>query len=332
MQLNIKKLSKLLAKKQWDSAGEYFSEFMHPIKVRFREAELVTPVNGLQWVMSSKDSCEFIFNKSTPQHEYQPCITRLILLMPLIQRFHGSKYFQARTMFINLGDWADAGGLALCSNRDDSILIPDIDFLSTYGYRESRFDFMVNSPPWSMRKPIALWRGNTTGVRVGESWRGLPRLKLCELANQVNSQQFFDVGVTSFAQTSKREAKEIKAAGYARNYVPMAASSSYKYLIDIDGNSNAWSALFQKLLSGSVVLKVASPGNFRQWYYDELIPWVNFVPVESDMSDLVEKIQWLLAHDDKAKEIGANGAKLANTLTYEQELDKALINISKALT
>lgn len=332
MQLNIKKLSKLIANKRWGSAGEYFSEFMHPMKVGFHEAELLTPVNGLQWVMSSKNSCEFIFNKSTPQHEYQPCITRLVLLRPLIQRFHESKYFQARSIFINLGDHADTGGLALCSNRDDSILIPDIDFLSTYGYRESKFDFMVNSPPWNMRKPVALWRGNTTGIRVGESWRDLPRLKLCELAHQASSRLLFDIGVSSFAQVSKKEAREIKAAGYARNYVPMTASSSYKYLIDIDGNSNAWSALFQKLLSGSVVLKVASPGNFRQWYYNELIPWVNFVPVDSDISDLVEKIQWLLAHDDKAKEIGLNGAKLANSLTYEQELEKALINISKALT
>lgn len=329
--MNINKLSKLILNNQWESAGEYFSEFMHPMNVRFSEAELVTPVNGLQWVMSSQESCEFIFNISTPQHEYKPCITRLVFLMPLIQRFHESKYFQARSIFINLGDWADAGGLALCSNRDDSILIPDIDFLSTHGYRESRLDFMVNSPPWSMRKSIALWRGNTTGVRVGQSWLGLPRLKLCELANQANSQFLFDVGVTSFAQTSKMEAREIKAAGYARNYVPIAASSSFKYLIDIDGNSNAWSALFQKLLSGSVVLKVASPGNFRQWYYDELIPWVNYVPVKSDMSDLVEKIHWLIDHDDEAMQIGVNGRKLASNLTYHEELNKALINIRKAL-
>ena len=102
--------------------------------------------------------------------------------------------------------------------------------------------------------------------------------------------------------------------------------------MDIDGNSNAWSALFQKLLSGSVVLKVDSSSNFRQWYYDELIPWKNFVPIKSDMSDLIEKVHWLLDHDDEARQIGENGAKLAYQLTYERELDMALINIKKALT
>jgi spore maturation protein CgeB len=77
---------------------------------------------------------------------------------------------------------------------------------------------------------------------------------------------------------------------------------------------------------------VASPQNFRQWYYDELVPWVNFVPIQADMSDLVDKVDWLLVHDEEARKIGENGAKLARKLSYEQELDKAFMNINKALT
>ena len=331
MQVNIKKISKLITAKKWDAASEMFAELSYPLKVNFLEAELLTPCNGLQWVISGKDSCEFIFNKSTPQHEYQPCITRLALLMPLVTAFHRSKFFQIGTVFINLGDYAEGAGLAFCSSRSDSILIPDQDFLSSKGYQETKLEFMVNSPPWAMRKPQAFWRGNTTGMRVGEHWRGLPRLQLSELANSTPNQEIFDVGVSSFAQISKKEAKEVQALGYARGFVPMISSSRYKYQIDIDGNSNAWSALFQKLLSGSAVLKIASPHNFRQWYYDELIPWVNFVPVKSDMSDLVEKIHWLIDHDDEAMQIGINGRKLASKLTYDEELNKALINIHKAL-
>ena len=45
-----------------------------------------------------------------------------------------------------------------------------------------------------------------------------------------------------------------------------------RHLIDIDGWANSWSGLFQKLLSGSTVLKVASNKGFRQWYYDRLEP------------------------------------------------------------
>ena len=329
--MKIKKIAKLITAKKWDAATKLFAEFAYPLKVNFLEAELLTPCNGLEWIISSQDSCRFIFNKSTPEQEYEPCIARLVLLMPLITAFQHSKYFKIGSVFINLGDWADSEGLAFCSNRGDSILIPDQDFLSSAGYLETKLEFMVSSPPWAMRKCQALWRGNTTGIRIYEHWRGLPRLQLCELANSTPNKEIFDVGVSSFAQISKNEAKEIKALGYARGFVPMTSSSRYKYQIDIDGNSNAWSALFQKLLSGSAVLKIASLNNFRQWYYDALIPWVNYVPVKSDMSDLVEKIQWLIDHDDEAMQIGINGRKLASKLTYDEEVKKALINIHKAL-
>lgn len=142
----------------------------------------------------------------------------------------------------------------------------------------------------------------------------------------------FDIGLSGIVQLNEQDANQIEALGYLKQFIPIKVSNTYKYLVDVDGNSNAWSALFQKLLSGSVVLKVASPSNFRQWYYDELIPWVNFVPVESDMSDLVDKVHWLLEHDAEAKKIGENGAKLANKLTYSGELDRAFININQALT
>ncbi|WP_062307923.1 glycosyl transferase family 90 [Polynucleobacter sinensis] len=331
MQVNLKKISKLIFKKKWSAANQLLEEVAEPLKIFLQESEFQPPFTGVEWVLQSKESCGFVFNQQISVQQYQFALTRLILLLPLIKAFHVSEYFRAGSVLINLGDLAQAPGLALCSNRSDSILIPDTDFWGAHGYEDTRLDFMVNSPPWNMRSPIAFWRGNTTGMRVGDSWRGLPRLQLCELANQTGNRYLFDVGVSSFAQVSKQDAREIRGMGYEKGFVPITSSNRYKYLIDIDGNTNAWSALFQKLLSGSAVLKVASPGHYRQWYYDQLIPWVNFVPVKSDMSDLVEKIHWLRDHDDEAKEIGVNGAKLAYQLTYERELEKALVNINKAL-
>jgi len=328
---NVEKISKLLAAKQWGDASEIFSQFSYPLRVDFHEERLSTPHNGLHWILLKRDASAFIFNCLISSDRYQFFITRLILLLPLLQEFHASKYFSVGELFINLDDSAGSAGLAFCSNREDSILIPDTDFLSTYGYHQSNLDFIANSPHWKMRKQLAFWRGTTTGRRVGESWRNLPRLRLCELADQSDNQYLFDVGISSFAQLSKKEVEEIKVAGYERNFLPISASAHFKYQIDIDGNSNAWAGLFQKLLSESVVLKVASPHNFRQWYYDQLIPWVNFVPIKTDMSDLVEKIEWLINHDDEAIEIGVRGKKIASKLTYDAELKKALINIHEAL-
>lgn len=147
LQVNIKKIAKLVAAKKWDTASGLFADLIFPLKMNFLEAELPTPRNGIEWVISNKDSCELIFNKSTPQNEYQFYLTRLLLFTPLIKAFHTSKYFCTGNIFISLGDNADASGLALCSNRDDSILVPDTDFLNSNGYLETKFEFMVNSPP-----------------------------------------------------------------------------------------------------------------------------------------------------------------------------------------
>ena len=331
LQANIKKISKLISAKKWEAASKLVSGFIYPLKVLLCEHDLSTPYTVVKWILRDQDRCDFIFDKSLPKDRSQFFVTRLVLLLPLIRTFHTSPYFQKGEVFINLDDSADAAGLAFCSNRGDSILIPDTDFLNSFGYRQSRIDFSMDMPGWKNRKQLAFWRGSTTGVRSGKSWHSLPRLRLCKLSNQVEYQSMFDVGISSLTQVSKTEEKEIIEAGYIRNFVPLSMSNQYKYQIDIDGNTNAWSALFQKLLSGSVVLKITSPHNFRQWYYDDLIPWENFVPVESDMSDLVEKINWLIDNDDKAMQIGVNGRELASKIIYEQELNKAFIKIHKAL-
>jgi hypothetical protein len=83
-------------------------------------------------------------------------------------------------------------------------------------------------------------------------------------------------------------------------------------------------------LTGSPVLKVASPCGYRQWYYDRLRPWTNFVPVSAEMTDLMEKIAWLRRHDDTARRIGENGQALAMSLRYEAELGAAGRTIAAA--
>jgi len=96
---------------------------------------------------------------------------------------------------------------------------------------------------------------------------------------------------------------------------------NYKYQIDIDGFSSSWVGFFLKLLSGSPVLKVKSEFGYRQWYYRRLIPWVNYVPVATDLSDLVANVTILRSNAVLAESIGKMGRELALELTYEKQLE-----------
>jgi hypothetical protein len=71
----------------------------------------------------------------------------------------------------------------------------------------------------------------------------------------------------------------------------------YKYILDIDGNSSTWDATAWKLNSGSVILKTQS--SWRQWFYDEYLPNVHYIPVKDDFSDIQEKYQWCESHPEE---------------------------------
>ena len=239
---------------------------------------------------------------------------------------------------INVHDSAFAPGLAFCSNRADSLLIPDHDFIESQGYRKTIAAFDDAPVAWDTRRPVAFWRGSTTGYpadcadrlagHVSGEWETLPRIRLCEIAK--GHPYLFDAGITSVVQTGDNAAA-IAARGVMRDVVPITNLHRYRWQIDVDGNSNAWSGFFQKLASGSPVLKVDSPFNDRQWYYDRLQPFVHFVPVRADLADLVEKVRWLRSNDEDARRIGEAGSAFARAMTVESEMKRARDAVDAAL-
>jgi len=214
-------------------------------------------------------------------------------------------------------------GLAYSDHRPDYILMPDPLFLSTHGYDDVRRVFTTRPVAWQDRKPVVFWRGADFGPRVA-NWHELPRVQLCEIANRHGA--LFDVGISGIRHGVFSE--EIKSSGLMRDNVPNFQFQQYRAHIDIDGRSNSWPGLFQKLLSGSPVLKVASP--LRQWYYDRLIPWQNYIPIAPDMSDLPEKAIWTLSNDDRARQIGEAGRALAESITYEVAGADAMVAFTAA--
>jgi len=140
-----------------------------------------------------------------------------------------------------------------------------------------------------------------------------------------------DAGITRVLQfRDPAVAEEIGKSGLMRPFVPWQTWGRYKYLIDIDGNVSGWSNMFQKLLTASTVLKVESSRGFRQWYYRELVPWHNYIPIAPDMSDLLDKVRWLTKHDKYAEAVALRGRELADSLTYERELRRSVPTIAAA--
>jgi hypothetical protein len=98
--------------------------------------------------------------------------------------------------------------------------------------------------------------------------------------------------------------------GMMGDYVPIKDSLKYRYLIDIDGFTANTPRVALFLHSNSVLFKQLS--NDMLWYFGALKPYVHLIPVEKDLSDLIDKIEWARTHDDECKKISNNANDLAS--------------------
>ena len=175
--------------------------------------------------------------------------------------------------------------------KNNSNIIPIVDphYIENFGYSENINIINNNYVNWNNKINKCVWRGvltNGTDHCFFVKKEGLsPRYYF---VNLYNKSKFTNVD-------------------YKPDYLSIENQIKYKYILDIDGWVCTWSATIWKLYSGSVLLKQKSV--WKQWYYDELIEYVHYVPVANDFSDLNEQIQWCINNDDKCKEITENSRK-----------------------
>ncbi len=281
----------------------------------------------------------FAFDPSLFEHPYGAVLVeRWLDILPLLLGAVRDNIGHPGTTSLALGDCGFGRGLAFCDHRPDALLIPDPVFVREDGYLARKAAFAASNVSWNDRRRCALWRGQTSGWhdaqgRPVRTWADLPRVRLCRLARDPASDAMVDAGITGIVQIDDTVARDdLAAAGLAAPRVDWRSFPEWRYQIDVDGNASSWEGLFTKLCTGSPVLKAASGFGFRQWYYDRLVPWSNFVPVEADLSDLLDKVRWLRRHDHRAELIGRAAQALANDASLGRETDRARATISRAFT
>jgi hypothetical protein len=83
----------------------------------------------------------------------------------------------------------------------------------------------------------------------------------------------------------------------------------FKYLVDCPGRG--YSARLKWLLATGRPVFVVDRDVVEPWH-EELEPWVHFVPVAADLTDLLEHLDRLEGDQDLAQDIGRNGREFAD--------------------
>lgn len=206
---------------------------------------------------------------------------------------------------------------AMCKmDSDRIILLPDYESLAEK-YQVLRGDDITKKVvAWEQKKSQLVWRGSTAQLwtKLTEKHLSLlTRLKLCELS--VLYPDLIDAKYTIFAQGGEN-------IPYLRLFqgerYTFEQQMKYKYHILIDGNTCAYSTSGWKHFSNSLIFKPDS--RWVQWYYAAMEPYVHYIPVNKNLDDLVESLQWALQHDEQAKAIAQNCRDFAlthMTLTHD---------------
>jgi len=176
-----------------------------------------------------------------------------------------------------------------------------------YNYRKGYLGY------FQRKKPMIGWRGATTGCDRFWENRGL-------FIKTHSDNPYCDIGFNWITMNEwlfkPQELRFIKD-----NLKPpqtLNQQLQYKYVVSIDGNDKA-SDLNWKLASNSVVFM--KPPVVESWLMEGLLkPWVHYVPLADDFSDLNQKLIWAENNLDKCLQIIRNANMwMGQFLDYDRE-------------
>ncbi len=171
-----------------------------------------------------------------------------------------------------------------------------------------------NSISWDRKIEKAFWRGSGTDMWSGgnysvDNWFLHARGRACQLSQIFPD--LIDAAFTHFHSWLVTPGQLERL----QEIVPMAPIASieqhldYKYQLQITGFMANFPRDRWQFYSGNVVFRHDPP--HEMFWYSLLVPWKHYIPVKSDLSDLVEKIQWAKDHDQDCQNMAIEARKFA---------------------
>lgn len=211
------------------------------------------------------------------------------------------------------------------------VLIPDYYSVSTKWEQDCmQIINQMTQNPWEQKAAIAFWRGGSHDKGYDlESYKRRPRVVLSFLSKKYPDLIEAGINKTEYMQFLDILEKD----DVLKPFASVEDHLKYKFLPVLDGYMCTYPGFQWRLLSNSVCFKQKS--NEVQWFYGALKPYEHYIPIENDMSDIVEKINWAKKEDEKCEKIAKNATDFVlNNLMIEDVyiyLHKVLDTYSKRL-
>ena len=101
------------------------------------------------------------------------------------------------------------------------------------------------------------------------------------------------------------------------DYMSRFDLAKYKYHIDLGGGGGTtWTGTLEKLAMPGLLFHHVTPT--KDYFHDRLVPWVHYVPVAPDLSDVKEKFDWAESHPEEAKGISDQATAFMQSLGTDE--------------
>lgn len=201
--------------------------------------------------------------------------------------------------------------------HSSQIMQPLIWKLATHRHYRQLPNVFRHDQPWEEKRNMAIFRGQLTGSTEGynktlDPLTNCQNLRRCKLVLDAHNSSFVDAKLTT---TRRRLPAQLpNGVQLLGPTITIREMMSYKAIVMLEGNDVA-SGLKWALLSQSVVLM--PPPKHTSWAMEELLePWVHYIPLKEDASDIEDQMKWITEHDAAARLISQRGTLWMQDLVF----------------
>lgn len=193
-----------------------------------------------------------------------------------------------------------------------AVLVPEMHYLQSHRYARTRFELSWQRRPWSWKSRSAIYAGGDHGdptsffSHSGEDAH--PRARLRRLAALTGEPLDVRIG----------------------EHIARREQLRHQLIVDLDGHARTWDAWFWKMRGGSTVL--AQDSVWVSFFSEQFEPWVHFVPLANDLSDLETQLRWCWGNERECRRIASRaGARARQVYSARAVAERAAAHLAPLL-
>lgn len=181
----------------------------------------------------------------------------------------------------------------------------------------------VKDTSWEKKRDAIVWRGGCTGVRGGSSENGV-RIRFAENYG-THPNEDINIGMSSSCAAfgASLDSK------YQKKELSMEQMLKYKYILSLEGNDVATGLKWQLASSSTVFMPKPTAESYAMEAL--LVPFVHYIPVKHDATNVEEMVTWAKANDDKVRWISEQASKYMDNLWLSDKAQEDNILIRNKL-